>query len=529
MVDLPVVPPTLDPASAEDEAPATALTRRRMLLAAAGAAAWAGTSGCAPSADSPSDASTEAASASSADLPSELWQASARQLAAAIRDGRTTSLEVVEAHLARIEQVNAPVNALVAVYPDEARAAAEAADEAVAAGAELGPLHGVPFTIKDNLDQQGKPNTNGLEEQADQIATQDHPCVERMRAAGGVPIGRTNLPDMGLRVHSNSELWGRTLNPWSPEHNVGGSSGGEAAALAAGMTPIGLGNDIGGSLRNPANCCAIASLKPSLGRIPGTGGTISSQLMAVDGPMARTVGDVRLGYDILAGVHPRDPWTVPVPLDLPAESKRAAIVPEPAGGTTDPSVAEAVREAGRALEAAGWEVEEVQPPHLEQVFEAWFDFLGVELEGGIDFFRQVMAEENFRFLELVLRGEWQSRGLPMYAGSTQRRHELLVAWNEFFSNYPILVGPVFTQPPFEVGYDVAGETEAWDVLVQLRLVVSANILGLPAAAVPVGIGQDGLPRGVQVLAARFYDGLALEGAAAIEEGVGTFTPIDPRG
>ncbi|HVR28559.1 MAG TPA: amidase [Thermoanaerobaculia bacterium] len=471
-----------------------------------------------------------AAAAGSAALPTELWRAGAGQLAEAIAGRRVTSLDVVEAHLARIDSVNAKINAMPVVFADEARAAAREADAAVARGAQLGPLHGVPFTIKDNLDQAGKPNTHGLEENRAAVAQLDHPVVERMRTAGGVPLGRTNLPDLGLRVHSFSEIWGRTLNPWNSARNVGGSSGGEAAALATGMSPIGLGNDIGGSLRNPANCCGIAALKPSLGRIPDAGGGgLAGQLMAVNGPMARSVADVRLGYRILSGVHVRDPWSMPVPLDLPdpAAPLRVALVPEPSGGTTHPAVAEGVRKAGRALAAAGYAVEDVEPPRLAAVFDVWMDFLGTELFQGLDYFRDVMSEEAFLFLDLVM-SRWEFGGLERYQEALTERHTLLAEWSEFFTRYPLVVGPVFTQPPFEVGYDVAGVDQAWDVMGQLRLVVAVNLLGIPAVAVPVGVA-DGLPMGVQVIADRFREDLALDGAAAIEHTLGVITPIDPLG
>ena len=218
-----------------------------------------------------------------------------------------------------------------------------------------------------------------------------------------------------------------------------------------------------------------------------------------------------------------------MPLDLPRPAvKRVALVPEPEGGDTDSTVAQAVRTAGAALERAGFEVEEVAPPRLFDVASVWFDFLGVELVQGMDTFRQIMGEESYRFLELIF-SRWESRGLEMYIRATTVRHELSVEWSEFFSRYPLVVGPVFTDPPFEVGYDIAGADEAWDVLSQLRLVVAANLLGLPAAAVPVGVGGDGLPRGVQVIADRYRDDLVLDGAAEIEAEFGTFTPIDPRG
>ena len=183
-----------------------------------------------------------------------------------------SSAEVVEAHLARIEAVNPKVNAVVRVLADEARAgAAEADRESPRRAGPLGPLHGVPCTVKENIDMAGLPTTQGVPALANAIAPADAPVVERMRAAGAIPIARTNLPDMGLRVHTDSSLHGLTRNPWNLGRTAAGSSGGEAAALATGMSPIGLGNDIGGSLRNPASACGIASIKPTTGRIPDAG------------------------------------------------------------------------------------------------------------------------------------------------------------------------------------------------------------------------------------------------------------------
>src|SRR5215216_3079128 len=198
----------------------------------------------------------------------ELWRRDAGALAGMIARKDVSSREVVHAHLERIAAINPTVNAVTQVLADEARAAAAAADESVAAGADLGVLHGVPFTVKQNIDQVGCSTNWGLPALAEAVPPVDSPVVERMRGAGAIPIARTNCPDMALRVHTDSSLYGITRNPWNLERTAGGSSGGEGAALAAGLTPIGLGNDIGGSLRNPATCCGIASLKPSHGRVP---------------------------------------------------------------------------------------------------------------------------------------------------------------------------------------------------------------------------------------------------------------------
>jgi amidase len=194
---------------------------------------------------------------------SELWRKGAVELAKLISDREVSSREVVQAHLDRVEAVNPHLNAIVRLLPDEALAAADAADRAVADGSALGPLHGVPFTVKENIDLAGTPTTQAVPALAEAVAPVDAPQVERLRAAGMIPLGRTNLPDFGLRVHTDSALHGLTRNPWNPERTAGGSSGGEAAALATGMSPLGLGNDLGGSLRNPAHCCGIASIKPS--------------------------------------------------------------------------------------------------------------------------------------------------------------------------------------------------------------------------------------------------------------------------
>ena len=246
-----------------------------------------------------------------------LWQHSALELATLIARRDVSCVEVIEAHLMRIEAVNPRVNAVVRLLADEARAAAVAADRQVAAGAALGPLHGVPISVKENIDMAGLPTPWGVPALAGAVVPEDAPTVQRMRAAGAIPIARTNLPDLALRVHTDSSLHGTTLNPWNPGRTAGGSSGGDAVALATGMAAIGPGNDIGGSLRNPANACGIASIRPSAGRVPDAGFVpaedrlFAVQLMNVQGPMARRVADVRAALQALIGAHPRDPWSMP--------------------------------------------------------------------------------------------------------------------------------------------------------------------------------------------------------------------------
>ncbi len=275
-------------------------------------------------------------------MTTQLWQRTASELALMIAGREVTSAEVVEAHLARIEVINPRVNAIVRVLTDDARARASMADQAVARGDKLGPLHGVPCTVKENIDVAGLPTTWGVPALAGAVAPMDAPVVQRMREAGAIPIARTNLPDMAMRVSTDSTLYGLTRNPWNAQRTAGGSSGGEAVALATGMSPMGLGNDMCGSLRNPSNACGIATIRPSTGRVPHAGfvpredSLLSVQLMLSQGPMARRVADVRIGLQVLMGAHPRDPWSISAPLIGTAVPTpiRVALVAAPPGCST---------------------------------------------------------------------------------------------------------------------------------------------------------------------------------------------------
>jgi len=308
----------------------------------------------------------------------ELWRLSATELAQAIRSKQASSAEIIEAHLRRIEAVNPSINAVVIVLGEQALEAAAAADLVVAGGGDLPPLHGVPFTIKDNIDVAGTPTTQGLRAQAGAYPSRDAPVVARMRAAGAIPIGRTNLPSGAIRWHCESELWGATANPWNRARTPGASSAGEAAAIATGMSPLGLGSDGLGSLRHPAQCCGVSALKPTLGRIPHATtiepeyAAIGVQLTAVNGPLARRVADLRAALEIIAGPTWRDPWTVPAPLRGPEPAKpiRVALVVDPAGQGTAEQVRQGVRKAAMALQDAGYVIDEVEPPSIDEAANA---------------------------------------------------------------------------------------------------------------------------------------------------------------
>ena len=465
-------------------------------------------------------------------MSTELWRESASSLAAKIARGEVTSRSVVESFLGRIEAVNSQVNSVVEVRPDEVLAEADRADKRQRSGEALGALHGVPFTVKTNIDVEGYATTEGVAALKDFMASEDAASVERMRAAGGVMLARTNMPDFGLRINTESSLYGPAHNPWRRGVTTGGSSGGEAASIASGMSVIGLGNDIGGSLRNPAYCCGIASIKPSRGRVPQGNPSaavelaLNAQVMLAEGVLARTVGDVRRGLEVVMGAHWRDPQTIDAPLVGRAMPKRVALVPEPIGGATDANVAESVRVAGRALEAAGYEVEEIEPPMLFEAYLAWSELMMTSLAVSAPLLVPFMGEGGQRFLEFT-RVEYPPSTPETLALMHQSRYRVARAWRQFMRDYPLVVGPTWTQPPFAHGFDIESPETAMQVVELFRFVLPANLMGLPAACVPTGTA-NGLPTGVQVIGDLFREDLCLNAAEAVEERVGVLTPIDPR-
>ncbi len=464
---------------------------------------------------------------------SELWQLSALDLAGRIRSGEVSSREVVEAHIARVDAVNPHLNAIVRRLDDEALTAADAADRAVAAGGPLGVFHGVPCSVKENIDVAGTPTTQGIPFLADAIATIDSPTVERLRAAGAIPFARTNLPDLGLRVHTRSALHGLTLNPWNPKVTAGGSSGGEASSIASGMSPLGLGNDIGGSLRNPAHCCGIVSLKPTIGAVPFATVIeprdigLAAQQMLAEGPMARRVADVRAAFTAIAGRSHRDPRSVPaVFCDLADEQRiTIAVLAEPPGGKTDSGIASAVRRAGDVLADNGHNVVVATPPDYERIEELWAMLLIADLledRATIDF---VVSEQASAVLEALI-SRFETPTLSSMVKLQSERSKILREWSEFFQTHPVLISPTWGQVAFEHDADALGGSMDTTMRDTLRPVLPGNFLGIPAVVVPFGM-SGGLPVGVQVMGDHFTDLRCLAIAEQIETASDIVTPIDP--
>lgn len=473
-------------------------------------------------------------------MTDELWRWTAEALVDGIRTGAISSREATESCLARLDAVNPRINAVVDPLADEALAAADRADEAIRRGDAPRVLHGVPVTVKINVDYAGRATTNGVTAFANMAAEEDSISVANLRKAGAVILGRTNVPGFSTRYFTDNDLHGRTLNPWDPGRTPGGSSGGAAAAVATGIGPIGHGNDRAGSVRYPAYACGVAGLRPSLGRVPDFNPSaaeergISSQMANVQGPLARTVGDIRLGLEALAAPDPRDPWSVPVPLGAPALSPcRAALLTSQPGA--DPAVTAALRQAGAWLEDAGYRVEEASPPRLDEASGLFWPILMAEERAATAAERAASSSGIERFGdEAVKRARASVRAYAgdldyeTYVRALAARTSMLREWYAFFERYPILVMPVSWQRPYPIDHDQKGDDAVREMLEAHRPMLAISLLGLPGLSIPAGLA-DGVPVGVQIVSARFGEERLLAAGAAIEARAPVATPIDPTG
>ena len=471
-----------------------------------------------------------------------LWQWDATALADAIRERRISSREAVGACVERMHAVNPRLNAVTCDLSVEALALADRADEAVARASRtrqpLGPLHGVPVTIKENVDQEGCATVNGVEAYRGVIATADSPVVANWKKAGAVIIGRTNTPAFSFRLDTVNDFRGRTYNPWSRTHTPGGSSGGASASVAAGITPLAHGNDIAGSVRYPAYCTGLAGLRPSFGRVPAYNATakserpISAQLMSVQGPLARSVRDVRLGFEAMARHDARDPWWTPVPLSGFAVDRpvRVAIVDaaEDLGGIAlSPAVAAALDMAAQALADAGYEVVAEQTPGFARAFELWFEMLVPEFRRFMhaDFERD--GDDGIRTAMRYMLDNVPDTDPGAHLQALAERTRAIREWSVFMAHTPLVLTVVSTELPYAHGFDIESAVRTRKLWRECATLMAVPVLGLPGMAVPTGVA-DGLPVGVQIVGPRFREDLVLDAAEAIEARVPRITPIDPR-
>jgi amidase len=456
-----------------------------------------------------------------------IWQKTATELANLISKKELSSKEVVEAHFNRIAEVNPYLNAITITLDELALEAAEKADNASDEDRKR-PFHGVPFTVKENIDLTGTPTTWGLPLLAEAMPPSNAPIVDRMIQAGAIPIARTNLPELGLRLDTDNPLRGRTINPWNKNLTPGGSSGGEASAIATGMSPFGLGNDVGGSLRNPAYCCGIASLKPSVGRIPYVVSMEPKDIGIVrsflsDGPMARSVNDLKIGLSILSGRHISDPASVDVPLNGPIPKKpKAAIVKDISGFDIAQATIKELERVKEILSDKGWIVEEVEAPELDRVFEVWASIMNAGFIQATP--KEVFKKETSDYLKRA-EGELVENTIPLGEALIERQR-LRRLWSKFLNEYSVCIGPTWTNLPWPIDTDLDPDIGINTTKKSFAFIVPGNCLGIPSIALPTGV-SDGLPTGIQIYSDLYREDLCFLAAEIIESELKIPTPIDP--
>jgi amidase len=461
----------------------------------------------------------------------DLWRLPATDLAARIRARQVSATEVAKDALARLDAVNPRINAVVDHRPEDVLAQAAAIDAALARGEDPGPMAGVPVTIKVNADQAGYATTNGLRLQKDLVAQQDNPVVANLRKAGAVLLGRTNTPAFSLRWFTRNSLHGHTRNPRDPSITPGGSSGGAAAAVAAGIGAIGHGTDIGGSIRYPAYACGVHGLRPTLGRIPawnpsGAERHIGGQIMAVSGPIARTIGDVRLGFAAMCARDIRDPWWVGVPPEGAPAPKRAALCPNPDGMAVRSEVTAALRDAAKRLEAAGWTIEEADTPPLREPAALQAMLWLAESRRGLNAALQREADPDASFVFAQMEALCPQPDLDAFMDGLQKRATFLRMWMEFFERFPVAITPVSGELPFRDNEDVESPEAFRRIMAAQLTQLGLPLMGLPGLTVTTGlVGR--VPVGVQLLAGRYREDLLLQAGAVIEAAGTPASPVDP--
>ncbi|MBB5688434.1 amidase family protein [Roseomonas alkaliterrae] len=461
----------------------------------------------------------------------DLWRLPATDLARRIRAKKVSATEAARDALARLDAANPRINAVVDHRPEDVLAQAAAVDAAIARGEDPGPLAGVPVTIKVNADQQGYATTNGLRLQKDLIAQQDSPVVANLRKAGAVILGRTNTPAFSLRWFTRNGLHGHTKNPRDPSITPGGSSGGAAAAVAAGIGAIGHGTDIGGSIRYPAYACGVHGLRPTLGRIPAWNASgperhIGGQIMAVSGPIARTIADLRLGLAAMAARDIRDPWWAGVPLEGPPAPKRAALCIAPEGMALQPAVEAALRDTAKRLEAAGWTVEEAEAPPLREPAALQAMLWLAESRRGLNAALHKEADPDASFVFAEMEALCPQPDLNAFMDGLQKRATFLRQWMEFFERFPVAITPVSGELPFRDQEDVESPEAFRRIMAAQLTQVGLPLMGLPGLAVATGMVGT-VPVGVQLVAGRYREDLLLAAGEAIEAAGVPPAPVDP--
>lgn len=457
----------------------------------------------------------------------ELWRLSACELADLLGRGEVSAREATSACVARMHDRNPAMNAVVNDLSESAMERAGQLDETYAASGVVGPLHGVPVTIKENIDQAGQASPNGIAALNDLIAPGDSPFVENLTKAGAIVIGRTNTPEFSFRGTTDNPLHGRTFNPWNDWASAGGSSGGASSAVMSGMGPIAHGNDIGGSLRFPATCTGAATVKPGLGRTPAYNPSqiaergLLAQITSVQGVICREVCDVRLAMKSAIAYSPKDPWQVPMPWEGPSEEGpiKVAMTREDFGFGLDPAVDAALMRARDALIDAGYDVVEAEPPNVQEIGKEGMRCLFGETKAMmLPMMRKHGSREFNEYMDRCFEIARPYEGKELIT-SYAKRNFYVRKWMEFLADYPLVLTPFLLSPTYAHARDYEGIEGTAEIMEKGFYSFSMNFMGLPAGNVPAYY-NDGLPVGVQIVGRRFREDMILDATEAIEARVG---------
>ena len=460
------------------------------------------------------------------------------RLAEQIRNREVSPVEVLQACLDRIAEINPKLNAIV-TFADDAMEKAREAETAVTRGDVLGPLHGVPLTIKDTIETAGLRTTSGSAMRAEFIPQRDAPAVARLKAAGAIVLGKTNAAEMAMDYTADNPVFGRTNNPYDVSKTPGGSSGGEAAAIASCMSPGGIGSDLAGSIRIPSHFCGIAGLKPTVGRVPGGGQFPPSDgpysLGAVIGPMARSVGDLQLLFDVLAGIETAAPATGEVRKSLEMLDRRRASIPgwrvacytEDGVSPVSEETRSAVETAARALADNGLIVEQTRPPGIERGHDLW---LKIFSRASVVHLRNVYGgqeEKGGEFVRWRLKtaDETPPPSLDDYINSWLERDRLRAELIEWMDQTPLILAPVGATPAYAHStHKITVGAHTLNTFRAFSYSQTFNVFDLPVVVVPVGFSAEGLPIGVQIIGRPFAEETVLAAAAIIEAALGGWQP-----
>jgi amidase len=454
--------------------------------------------------------------------------ASIAETTESVRSKTLSPVEIVTSHLKRIEALQGKLNAFTHVDADGAQLQARRAEDAVHRGAALGPLHGVPITIKSCIDVAAWPCSAGSLLRNDYVAPADAPLAARLRQAGAILLGNTNTPEFLMAYETDNLVTGKTSNPWDVTRSAGGSSGGEAAAIASGCSAGGVGSDGGGSIRAPAHFCGICGLKPTPGRIPATGhfppGLGAFAWIGVVGPMARTIADVRALFEVMAGADPGDARSAPVPIrkidDAQLRGLRIGLLESDALGVADAETDGALQRAANDLAAQGFIVEPLRLQGLERTIELWWFFFGPAIA---HLFQPTISGQQEK-LSPIFREYLQFAEAPVtldaLLGACAERDMLRANILQQMRDVPILLSPVSTTTAFRHGEGTWQPGAKQCYRDTMRFSQWLNLMGFPGASVPIIISAGGLPIGIQVIGRPYDEELVLAVAERIENGRG---------